>query len=120
MIKHLLSVTMASVLLVAQASAHARLRSSTPAAGATLPAAPPALELHFNEKVRLASVVLSSGGKEIPVAVEKTAAPSADASLRLPALAAGDYVVAWRALSGGDGHVIHGNFTFSIGGAAKP
>ena len=118
MIKHLLSITCA-VLLAAQASAHARLRSSTPADGATLPAAPATLELHFNEKVRLAAVVLSSGGKEIPVSIDKSATASADATLSLPALAPGEYVVQWRALSGGDGHVTHGKFKFSIGGAAK-
>ena len=109
-----------SMLLAMQAQAHARLRSSNPAAGAQVSVAPARLELHFNEKVRLASLSLNSEGRVIDVAVDRSAPSSADVSLALPALTAGSYQVHWRALSGGDGHITQGTFSFTITGASKP
>jgi methionine-rich copper-binding protein CopC len=108
-----------ALLLGAQAFGHAKLRSSVPAEGAKLFLAPATLQLHFNESVKLASVVIKSAGGEITVAVDRAAAASADVTLPLPALGTGRYVVQWRALSGGDGHVTHGTVSFVIAGAVK-
>jgi methionine-rich copper-binding protein CopC len=114
-----IAIALFAALLATQAFGHAKLKASVPAQGAQLFAAPATLQLHFNESVKLASVLIKGAGGEIPVAVDRAAAASADVALPLPPLGIGRYVVQWRALSGGDGHVTHGSFSFSIAGAVK-
>nr|WP_315249487.1 copper homeostasis periplasmic binding protein CopC [uncultured Duganella sp.] len=99
------------------ASAHASLKSSNPAAGATLDAAPKEIALTFNEKVEQAfsSISVADGqGKE--VAAEKAKVDAANpAILRLdvPALSSGTYTVTW-AVAGHDGHRRKGEFKFTV------
>ena len=114
----LLAVTLTGMILTGPVFAHAKLQSSIPAADARLQVAPKSLTLSFNENVRLAVLTLTTGGKNIPVTVDRSAPPAAQVSVALPALAAGQYVVQWSALSVDDGHVSKGTFAFAVVGAA--
>lgn len=101
------------------AGAHAVLLSSSPGAGQTLPAAPPAITLHFSEPVEIAfgSVsVYDPAGRMLPVG-DARYLPDDSASLgvALPAgLRDGTYTVGWRVISA-DSHPVSGAFTFNIG-----
>jgi methionine-rich copper-binding protein CopC len=114
----LLAVAVAGMIFTGPVFAHAKLQSSIPAADARLQVAPKSLTLSFNESVRLAVLTLTTGGKEIPVTVDRNAPAAAQVSVALPALAAGQYVVQWSALSVDDGHVSKGTFAFAVVGAA--
>jgi copper resistance protein C len=109
-----LAVALAGALLAGPCMAHAHLQSSSPANDAHLTAAPKTLTLTFNEPAQLAVLKLISGGKEIPIAVDKKAPAGASYTFPLPALAPGTYTVQWTAVAAGDGHVTKGNFAFSI------
>jgi methionine-rich copper-binding protein CopC len=103
-----------AALLAGVAAGHARLLGEVPAAGAELDASPAALTLRFNEKVRLAVLTLTAAGREIPLAVDRNAAPAATVSVGLPRLAAGHYDVQWSALTDSDGHVVKGAYSFVV------
>jgi len=117
--KHaLLTLTAAAMLSASPVFAHARLQSTSPAAGAQLTAAPRSLTLKFNEKAQLAVLKLTVAGKDIPVALDRGAAPALEVTVALPALPAGICEVQWSAISADDGHVTKGVFSFVI--AAQP
>jgi hypothetical protein len=113
-----LVLALAGMILTGPVFAHAKLRSTVPAADARLQDAPKSLTLSFNESVRLAVLTLTAGGKDIPLTVDRNAPPAAQVSVVLPALAVGRYVVQWSALSVDDGHVSKGTFAFAVVGAA--
>jgi methionine-rich copper-binding protein CopC len=94
--------------------AHARLLSTSPAAGAQLDAAPKVLTLRFDEDVQLAVLKLSVGGADVPVPFDRGAAAAAEVSIALPSLAPGNYRVQWSALTADDGHVVKGTFSFVV------
>ncbi len=94
--------------------AHAKLRSSSPAANAQLTDAPKSITLKFDEAVQLAVLKLATGGQEIPVAIDKAAKADPSFTAALPALVPGKYTVQWTAISADDGHVTKGTFAFSI------
>ena len=120
MLRQLLCIaTGAGLMLAGPVFAHAKLRSSDPAADAQLNIAPKSLTLTFNENVQLAVLTLVSAGKNIPVPLDRSAPASPKITVALPALAAGAYQVQWSALSADDGHITKGSFTFSIAGAAE-
>jgi methionine-rich copper-binding protein CopC len=102
------------LMLAGPAGAHAKLRSTLPAADAQLTAAPKALILTFNEDVRLAVLTLRTAGKDIPLTLDRSAAAAPQVSVPLPPLAAGKYQVQWSALSPDDGHVVKGSYSFTI------
>jgi copper transport protein len=104
------------------APAHAVLRSSDPADGASVDRAPRQVTLTFTERPepRLSTVqVLDADGR--PVQAGK-AAPVAGQPFQLQvplgALPEGTYTVAWRTVSRDDGHVSGGSFAFGVGVAA--
>jgi copper transport protein len=107
------------------AGAHALLRSSDPAAGASLAQPPRALLLTFTEAPdpALSSVrVLDAGGRAVE-AGRAGAVPGRPLELRAPVdrLADGTYTVSWRTVSRVDGHVTRGSLGFSVGaGASAP
>lgn len=114
--KQLWLAAAAAVLMVPlMALAHAKLMSSSPAAGAQLGTAPQTLTLKFNESVELAALKLSADGKDIPLTLGHAAA-AAEIAVPLPALAAGTYQVQWSALTVDDGHVVKGSFSFVVAG----
>jgi copper transport protein len=104
------------------ADAHALLRASDPADGASLDQPPPQVTLTFTERPepRLSVVhVLDAGGRQVEAG---GAAPVAGnpLQLRVPLgeLPDGTYTVAWRTVSRDDGHVTGGAFAFGVGVAA--
>ena len=103
-----------SLALSAAAFGHAKLLHSAPAANAELTAPPTALLLTFNETVRLGSLTLTRDGHDVPLVIDRQAAPSAAVSVALPPLAAGGYTVAWSALTLDDGHIVKGRYTFVV------
>ena len=112
-----LAFALGGLILTGPVFAHAKLRSTNPAADARLQVAPKSLTLNFNESVRLAVLTLTAGGKDIPVTVDRNAPAAPQVSVALPALAVGQYVVQWSALSVDDGHVSKGTFAFAVVGA---
>jgi methionine-rich copper-binding protein CopC len=115
MLKHaILAVVLCSATLAAPCMAHAKLQSSSPAKDAHLTEPPKTLTLTFNEAAQVAVLKLVSGGKVIPISVDKNAKASASFTFPLPTLAPGSYTVQWTAVAADDGHVTKGSFTFSI------
>jgi copper transport protein len=107
-------------VLASPADAHALLKRSYPAAGASLPRAPHQMLLFFTEapEPSLSTVlVLDSSGRTVAGAGQPTVAPGDAEELRvaLPRLAGGVYTVNWRTVSKVDGHVTGGSFAFGIG-----
>ena len=104
------------------AVAHVHLLSSTPANGSVVASAPTTLVLNFSEAARVTALSIRKSGE---AAVQKLA-PLPDRaltqlSIAAPTLGAGAYVVSFRALDPGDGHISAGSFRFSIvANAAQP
>lgn len=117
--KRLVGALLASALglgWAAPAAPHPLLLESTPAAGSTIAAAPPALSLRFNNRVEkpLSRLrLLNERGESLPLAVPASDGPADRLSALLPALGPGAYRVEWQVLST-DGHVVSGRFTFRI------
>lgn len=107
----------AAALATPLAAAHAALKSSVPAAGAALDAAPKEIALVFNEKIEVA--FSSATLKDAAGTAVATGKPRVDEAnpammhLEVPALAAGAYKVEWVAV-GRDGHRRTGAFKFSV------
>ena len=110
--KRLLFAVLATSAL-SLAHAHTKLATTSPAANATV-AAPKELVLDFGGDVRLTAVTLTAAsGAAVPLAALPTEVASKfTVAVRAP-LAAGDYVVVWRAV-GGDTHIVSGEFRFSV------
>ncbi|HTD31178.1 MAG TPA: copper resistance CopC family protein [Steroidobacteraceae bacterium] len=109
-----LPVALTWLLLICSggALAHAHLKESSPAEGSHLTSPPEALVLSFSEAAQLTALSLekpdgSSARLTPPVQ------PQTRISVALPRLAAGAYVVHWRAL-GADGHLVPGELHFTI------
>jgi copper resistance protein C len=114
--KMILALVLGGAVAAGPCMAHAKLKSSAPADNAQLAAAPKTLTLNFSEAAQLAVLKLTADGKEIPIAVDKTAKASQTFTLPLPALAPGKYTVQWSAVAADDGHVTKGSFAFSVTG----
>jgi len=104
----------AGLILSGPAFGHAKLRATVPSADAQLQTAPKMLSLSFNEDVHLAVLTLTGGGKDIPLTVDRAAPASSRVNVPLPPLPAGKYQVQWSAISGDDGHVTKGTFSFTV------
>ena len=110
-------VLMASLVLTVPASAHAHLESSIPASNAQLAEAPAILTLRFSEPAQLTLLTLTTAGHAVPVTLNRDAKAGAEVVVPLPALKPGSYQVQWRVIAADDGHVTHGKFSFTVGGA---
>jgi copper transport protein len=109
----LVVAALAALALPAAASAHATLRSTTPAFGRELQSSPRVIRLHFDQGVRIlpgAIQVLNHVGKNFagPARVEGT-----DVVAAVRPLKPGAYTVRWRAISA-DSHVVSGVWTFGV------
>ena len=121
-----LSATLALLLalLVARpALAHANLVRSTPAAGATLDASPPSIEMEFTEDLdpSFSRIQLFDSQNQL---IEKgpgevTPANTKIMRLIIPDLAKGSYTAIWRVRSSADGHITQGSLPFGVGVAAS-
>ena len=108
------------VATAATASAHAALSGSSPAAGASLEAAPDRISLTFTEPpdLDLTTIgVVSSSGAPVPTGPPEAGATDREVRVRLEggAMVDGVYTVTWRTVSRTDGHVTASAFTFGVG-----
>jgi copper transport protein len=101
------------------AMAHANLRSSDPAAEATLTTPPQAVTLTFTEppEPSLAQIhVLDTSGNSVDSGPPQTVpGDSRSLRVRVKALSRGVYTVTWRVVSAADGHATAGAFAFGVG-----
>jgi copper transport protein len=102
--------------------AHGGLKSSVPASGATLSAAPTGIRLVFTEAVELAFTRVYLRG---PTGAVQLGPPTFTGTDRrtvvnpiVARLSAGQYTVTWQA-AGADGHPVRGSFTFAIAAEAS-
>jgi copper transport protein len=103
------------------AGAHAVLRGSEPAGGASVARAPDAVTLRFSEAPdpSLSVVrVLDTAGRVVSRGAARTAGSPLELRVPLGAPGSGIYTVTWRAVSRVDGHVSQGAFAFGVGLAA--
>ncbi len=103
------------------ASAHAVLRSTSPASGGSLDSAPTEVTLTFDESpIGLGSVVRVTGPGG--VVVSQGPVRVIDQTVHQPLatdLGGGDYTVDWRVTSS-DGHPVSDTFTFTVSGPPRP
>jgi methionine-rich copper-binding protein CopC len=101
--------------------AHAKMTTSVPADGATVPAGLSEIEMSFSHPMRLTLVrvhgAVDDKDVELRGALPKGFAESAKVPIDI--LAAGAYDVSWTAVSE-DGHVMKGHFSFKVTGPAAP
>ncbi|HET9848985.1 MAG TPA: copper resistance protein CopC [Candidatus Dormibacteraeota bacterium] len=109
------------------AEAHALLRLSSPADGATLDHAPPEVSITFTEvpDPRLSIIhVYNAGGQQLERSGMTVSADRYTLTVALPPLQTGVYTVSWRTVSAVDGHNAAGSFAFGVGtspvGASAP
>jgi hypothetical protein len=110
-------LTLVLCLAAPAAFAHAHLTAETPAAKATISAAPAALVLTFTESVALHFTgVTVTGPDKTAVRLGAETLSKDGTSLTVPlagTLSAGTYEVAWHALST-DGHRTKGSYSFTV------
>ncbi|MBQ1563570.1 MULTISPECIES: copper homeostasis periplasmic binding protein CopC [unclassified Caulobacter] len=110
------AVLSASILAGGQASAHAKLVASDPAANATV-AAPKTIRLTFNEKLAPAfsSFELAmADGMKAPVKTSVSADRKTITGAPKGRLMAGAYKLTWHAAAADDGHRMDGTLTFTV------
>jgi methionine-rich copper-binding protein CopC len=103
-------------VLAGPAAAHAILLDSKPAAGASIPAGPVAMELRFNSRIDRARSALrllrpDHSEARLPIADDGAPPDTLHTSTDLPA---GRYVVRWQVLAT-DGHITRGDVPFTVG-----
>ena len=97
------------------AAAHSPLVSSSPADGDVLETAPQAIEMKFRGTTRLVRLALTGAQSgEVTLSDEHLMVEKHRHTVLLPAIAADEYEVRWRALSA-DGHLVKGSFSFTVG-----
>jgi hypothetical protein len=117
----LLAGTIAAVAAVSTASAHAHSKSSTPAKGEVLAAAPSQVTIVFTEAIQKVAgaygiAVENAGGASVatgPAAINEGDRTQMSAPLQ-SGLAAGRYVVRWTNVSDDDNDPAEGAFSFYI------
>ena len=118
LIRLLYTLTLLSGAVIAQA--HTHLQKSNPADGSVVSTSPSHVVLTFSESARVTAAWIqkNDGPKEKLGPLPDKSSP--DATLALPTLTPGTYLVSWRA-AGNDGHVMPGqlHFTVSAGGESK-
>ncbi|MEO7714542.1 MAG: copper resistance CopC family protein, partial [Gemmatimonadaceae bacterium] len=105
------------------ASAHGRLKSSTPAAGAHLASVPAQVRLDFSEAPELTFTTIrlqTADGRAIALTAPTYAADSRRSIVAqvAEAMVAGTYVVMWQ-IAGDDGHPVRGKFDFVVAPGAE-
>ena len=100
----------------ALALAHTHLVKAVPADGSTVMVSPTNFVLTFAEPARLTALSLQKDAEPAKKIGSLPKAPTAQISIPAPRLAAGRYVLSWRAVSD-DGHVMPGKVTFTVGPA---
>lgn len=109
-------VALTATAAIQPARAHTELAESVPANGATVAAAPEAVQLRFSAPVRLTALAVQKDGGRKQSLGPLPGETTGSFAIALPALDEGHYVVTWRALSE-DTHVVSGEFMFAVGSA---
>ena len=105
-----------SVLALAgQAQAHARLVSSSPAAGAAVSRSPAMIDVQFSERLepKFSGFEITQGGTKVDVGPVGLDGPKGLMAMPKTPLGAGAYVLHWHAV-GADGHRTEGGVAFSV------
>jgi methionine-rich copper-binding protein CopC len=122
--RSLSSVALALIALLAWTTVtlgHATLLAADPANGGTLTTTPYTLTLTFDEPLAANGstiVVRASSGAEVATGGVSEASDTV-MTAELPALAPGQYVVRWTALTPDDGAVERGTLSFTVEAAAS-
>lgn len=112
----MISVAVALCLVTNVLQAHTKLQSSTPAEGSKLAASPASITLQFSEATQITALAIQKLDAAEQLLGPLPRGPSEKITVPVPKLAAGNYVVSWRAI-GGDNHVMKGKFSFSVSAA---
>jgi copper resistance protein C len=112
MLKQILAAVAVTMLSTQMGYAHALLKTSVPARGATV-AAPQHLMLTFDGKVRVTNLKLMNAGKDTPLPFDRAAAPTETLHVPMQPLAPGAYTVTWTVI-GEDGHPMDGRLRFTV------
>lgn len=111
----------AATAVAVPAQAHAELKSSNPASGATLDAVPPQVELTFSDVVSLpdgdAITITGPDGAKWPLTQSAVVDRTITAKFDTTGAKAGAHTLAWRAQAD-DGDLIQGTYTFTMNIAA--
>jgi len=111
-------VALLSLAPIESAFAHADLASATPAANATVKAAPTEISITFTEEVepKFSSIeVKDAKGNRVDQGAAHTAPNDAKIlSVGLKTLAPGTYVVTWHATAADDSHKTKGSYQFIL------
>ena len=102
-------------LQVLPAAAHSPLIPSSQVDADVLAAAPQAIKMKFRSTARLVRLALTGAQSgEVTLSEEHLMVEKQRHTVALPAIAADEYEVRWRALSA-DGHLVKGSFSFTVG-----
>jgi methionine-rich copper-binding protein CopC len=116
--KSVATIFVALLTLATQAAlAHTHLKSSSPVDGSTVTTPPKQLTLTFEDFTQVTAVSIAGKDGKAKTLEVPAAGPSKTATVALPALKAGDYLVRWRA-AGHDGHVMSGQLKFTVAAAS--
>ena len=100
---------------------HLHLLKSTPAANATVTAAPDSIQLWFSQKPELGVTtvkVVGPGNATVSLAPLASRDSSEVVAAVKGGMKAGAYTVTWRTMAK-DGHVARGSFAFSVGATSR-
>lgn len=102
-------------VLAALVQAHTKLEKSEPRAGATITAAPKQIQLWFNEKldVALSKIELTSPSGKVDLGPTHVMGEKSLMAGLTGKVVDGTYTVDWQT-AGDDGHLVKGNFTFTL------
>lgn len=113
-IASLLLAVLSSLATALAASAHAALRSMTPAAGSTVTTPPTEVVLTFNETISTSfATVTVTGGDGRPVSRGRPAVSGKTVTQPLEEIGSGRYTVAFRVVSE-DGHPVSQKLSFAV------
>jgi len=112
------SAVLLSGFISQQASAHAHLKTETPAADSVLTVSPTELSLGFSEGIEpnFSKITLTDAQQKTVKTGNMTLAANDNTQAVLTlsdALSAGKYVVSWSVVSV-DGHKTHGQYSFTV------
>ncbi|WP_250981365.1 copper homeostasis periplasmic binding protein CopC [Rahnella sp. CG8] len=112
------SAVLLSGFISQHASAHAHLKTETPAADSVLTVSPTELSLGFSEGIEpdFSKITLTDASQKTVKTGKMTLAANDNTQAVLPlsdALSAGKYIVSWNVVSV-DGHKTHGQYSFTV------
>lgn len=102
-----------AMLVSLSANAHTHLQKSMPADKSVVTTAPSAVVLTFSEAANLTALTLQKGTEKAQPLGPLPGKTAKEATVALPALTPGEYVVNWR-VAGEDSHVMSGKFAFTL------